>query len=132
MGEAEERAKSFARVFGEPGTPVPEVDPLDIKSLWEYGEQLRRRHPEGGVATGMAVLENLCKPGAEVKAAVYRANQIGMLLSIAPEIMRPLIQDRRDAVLHTAATIPMKWIGLGVTSGWMFDPDDFIRRVNEA
>jgi hypothetical protein len=132
MDEAEARAKLQAMVLGEPGTPVPEVDPLDIKSLWEYGEQLRHSHPEGGVATGMGILEHLCKPGAEVKAAVYRANQIGMLLCVAPEVMEPLIQDKRDAVLQTAATIPMKWIGLGVTSGWMFNPDDFIRRVNEA
>jgi len=43
-----------------------------------------------------------------------------------------LIHYKWDAVLHTAETIPMKWIGLGVTSGWSFDPDDFIRRVNEA
>jgi len=68
---------------------VPEVDPLDIKSLWEHGQDQRRRHPEGGIVTSMAVLENLCKPGAVVKAVVYRATKIEMLRSIAPESWSP-------------------------------------------
>ena len=110
MGEAEEVAKLFAMVSGEPGTPVPEVDPLDIKSLWEHGQDQRRRHPEGGIITGMAVLEHLCKPGAEVKAVVYRANKIEILRTVAPEIMEPLIREKLDAMLHTAATIPMEWM----------------------
>jgi hypothetical protein len=122
----------IALVLGEPGTPVPEVDPLDIKSLWEYGQDVRRRHPEGGVCTGMSVLENLCQPGAEVKAVVYRANKIGILQMVAPEIMEPLIQEKLFAVCQTAATIPMTWIGLGVHNGFPFDPDEFIRRVREA
>lgn len=81
----------------------------------------------------MAVLEHLCKPGAEVKAVVYRANKIGILRTVAPEIMEPLIKDKLDAVLHTAATIPIEWIGVDVVrKGLPFDADDFIRRVREA
>ena len=37
--------------------------------------------------------------------------------TVAPEVMEPLIKDKLDAVLHTAATIPMKWIGMGVHKG---------------
>jgi hypothetical protein len=46
--------------------------------------------------------------------------------------MDPLVKDKLDAVLEVASDIPMKWIGNTVHTGWTFDPDDFIRRVNEA
>ena len=47
--------------------------------------------------------------------------------------MEPLIQDKLDTVFQAAAQIPMEWIGVGIVPhGWAFDPDEFIRRANEA
>ena len=73
-----------------------------------------------------------CKPGANIGAIAYRAQVTGMLQHIVSEVMDPLVKDKLDAVLAVASDIPMKWIGDAVHHGWMFDPDDFIRRVNEA
>jgi len=96
------------------------------------GQEVKKDHPGGGVAIGMAIFERTCKPVAIVKAVIYRANKIEMLRIVAPEVMKPLIQDKLDAVFQAAAQIPMEWIGMGVHKGWTFDPDDFIRRVCEV
>jgi hypothetical protein len=127
-----DRADLFAMISGEPGEAVPQVDPEDIKAVWKLGQDVNKDHPGDGVVIGMAVFEHACKPGAMVKAVIYRANRIAMLRTVAPDVMEPLIQDKLDAVLHTAATIRMEWIGREVHKGWTFDPDDFIRRVREA
>jgi hypothetical protein len=133
MEDSEAVAKLQAMMYGAPGEPVPQVDPEDVKAVWELGQAETKDHPDGGVIIGMAIFEHTCKPGAIVKAVIYRANMTDLLCSAAPEIMKPLLQDRLDAVLHTAATIPMEWMGVGIKRrGFPFDADDFIRRVSEA
>lgn len=127
-----DEAAMFAMISGVPGDPVPQVDPEDIEAVWKLGEDVKKDHPGGGVAIGMAVFEHACTPGANVKAVIYRANQTGILRMVAPEVMEPLIEEKLDAVLRTAATIPMEWIGREVHKGFPFDADDFIRRVSEA
>jgi len=130
MEEQERLRELFG--FGRAGEPVPQVDPSDMKALWALGEDSRKRHPEGGVAIGVNLMQAYCKPGANVTAISYRANMIGILQHLAPEVMDPLMQGKLDAVLAAASEIPMEWIGEGVREGWPFDADDFIRRVREA
>ena len=79
------------------------------------------------------MLGHSCKPGADVKAVVYRARHIDLLGYVAPELMNPLLQDKLAAVFQAAAEIPMEWIGVGIVRhGLPFDAEDFIRRVREA
>jgi hypothetical protein len=118
--------------YGRAGEPVPVVDPADMKVLWDMGQDLKKRHPEGGAAVGMGVMQSLCKPGANVTAVSYRANMMGMLQHVAPELINPLIQDKLDKVLAAASEIPLEWLGGGVRQGFPFDVDDFVRRVREA
>jgi hypothetical protein len=121
-------------MFGGPaGTPVPQVDPEDVGAVFVLGQNTQKRHPNGGVAIGIEIFERACKPGAIVKAVVYRANMIQMLQHAAPELMDPLLQDKLDAVLRIAAEIKMEWIGVGIVRhGLPFDAEDFVRRVREA
>lgn len=37
------------------------------KVMHEYGLDLRKHHPEGGIATGMGIWQQLCKPGADIR-----------------------------------------------------------------
>jgi hypothetical protein len=129
--EEEERLRELFG-FGRAGEPVPQVDPADMKALWALGQDTKKTHPEGGVAIGVNLMQAHCKPGANVMAVSYRANMIGMLQHLAPDVMDPLMQDKLDAVLATASEIPMEWIGGGVREGWPFDPHDFVRRVREG
>jgi hypothetical protein len=126
----EEARKSFWR--GAAGEPVPSVDSSDMKALWMLGQDVRKDHPEGGVAIGVNLVEALCKPGANIEALSYRIQMVGFVRHIFPEVMDPLMKDKLDAVLAVASEVPMKWIGGTVHHGWPFDPDDFVRRVHEA
>jgi hypothetical protein len=123
----------FEKWFGgKAGEPVPQVDPSDMKALWALGEDTRKKHPEGGIAIGLNLMQAYYRPGANVMAISYRANMIGVLQHIAPDVMDPLMKDKLDTVLMAASEIPMEWIGGVVRDGWPFNPDDFVRRVNEA
>ena len=84
MEDAEAIAKAHAMVSGSPGEPVPQVDPEDVKAVWKLGEEVKKDHPGGGVAIGMSIFEHTCKPGAIVKAVIYRTNKIEMLRTVAP------------------------------------------------
>jgi hypothetical protein len=64
MEDAEALAKLHAIVSGAPGEPVPQVDPEDVKAVWKLGQEVKKDHPGGGVAIGMAIFEHTCKPGA--------------------------------------------------------------------
>lgn len=145
MNEAETR--DFLQQFiGKPGTPVPEVDPADVKAVWAYGQDTRRQYPKGRVFTTMEVFGSVCKPGANISAVVYRAQKLGMLRQIvsmlsesahesACEFKRlvPLLDEKLEASSAVAATIPMEWIGVAVPrEGLPFDLDDYLRRIHEA
>lgn len=129
-GEEERLRALFG--YGRPGEPVPQVDPADMRTLWNAAEDIKQKHPEGGVLIGKNLMQALCRPGATVTAISYRAGKVEMLRSILPDVMEPLIQEKLDGVLKAASEIPMKWIGATVHHGWTFDPDDFLRRVREA
>ena|SRR5207247_1890550 len=62
---------------GKPGEPVPQVDPDDLKAVWEINHEVQTSHP-GERVTGISVLEHACKPGADVKAVAYRAMILGL------------------------------------------------------
>ena len=78
-----------------------------------------------GGAPGMEIFERACKPSSNVWAVTYRVGMTSMFLCHAPEL--------QDKVFRTAATIPMKWMGVGVVrKGLHFYIEDFMRRVSGA
>jgi hypothetical protein len=113
---------------GAPGTPVPPVDPEDVKAVWMLGQETKTAHPGETVGIGVEIFERTCNPGANIPAVTYRAGMAAMFLGHAPEL-----QEKLDALFQTAATIPMEWLGVGIVRrGLPFDADDFVRRVREA
>ena len=131
MEEQERLRELFG--FGRAGEPVPQVDPEDVKAVWEVGQESVKENPQGNVAIGAEIFRRACKPGANVPAVTYRTGQIGILRLIQPDVMDPLIQEKPKAVFRAAAEIPMEWIGVGIVRhGLPFDPDDFVRRVREV
>ena len=59
-----------------PGEPVPQVDPADMKALWEYGRSLDPREK----AMGGSCLKHVCKPGADIWAVASRHAVLELLL----------------------------------------------------
>jgi hypothetical protein len=108
---------------------------LERTELLEVGPKVKKDHPGVNVAIGVEMLERTCKPGVNVQAVTYRATHLTMLQHIVPQMFEPWTKDGElaDSVFRAAAQVPMEWMAVGVVRrGLPFDPDDFIRRVNEA
>jgi hypothetical protein len=116
---------------GQPGEPVPEVDPEDLKALWREQQELQARHP--GAAIGMTVAEQICKPGADIQALGYRTGMLWLLGQIAPERFSLFTKDGQpiDAAFRAAAKVPVEWIGEAITRQTPFDVDEFLRLCGE-
>lgn len=115
---------------GKPGEPVPEVDPEDLKALWQQQQEVQAMHP-GQHATGIDVMKAVCKPGANVKAVWYRMSMFGLLTMAAKEQTSPWIKggEPLDVVFRIIANIPMEWIGHTPREGLPFDVEEFFRRL---
>jgi hypothetical protein len=117
---------------GKPGEPVPAVDPENLKTVWQIGQDTLAGHQ--GVAIGADLMKQLCKPGADIAAVSYRASLIWMVTQIAPEDMQRFTRDGQpdDAVFRAAAMVPAEWMGVGVVrQGPPLDVTEFLRLCSE-
>jgi hypothetical protein len=129
---APERTRA-PRFGGEAGESVPEVDPDDLKAIWQIGEELQATHSGEKVAVGVEVMKQVCKPGANIEATWYRSSVIWMLTHVAQQQLAPWLRDGRvaDPVFHIMASIPMEWVGSEVRQGLPFNVEEFLSRLNE-
>jgi hypothetical protein len=65
---------------GAPGTPVPQVDPEDVRAVWKLGQQIKKDHPGENVGIGVEIFERTCKPGSNIPVVTYRAGMIALFL----------------------------------------------------
>ena len=122
---------------GKPGEPVPQVDPDDLKAVWEINHEVQTSHP-GERVVGISVLEHACKPGADVKAVAYRAMNLGLLTLLFQQKLAPWLApwikaDWRldDVVFRIGAKIKMEWMEVGVPqNSVLFDIDEFRRLLD--
>ncbi len=119
---------------GKPGEPVPEVDPEDVKTVWQIGIDVQANHPGKNFAVGVDFMKHACKPGADIEAICYRAGLAWLITQIAPQQLERFMQNGQpnDAVLRAAAKVPAEWIGVGVLrEGAPFDVNEFVRLCGE-
>jgi hypothetical protein len=117
---------------GEPGTPVPVVDPADIKTVYSVNREFQAQRPGEQFAVGMELFQRMCLPGANIEAVWKRATMIHLLDMISPELLSEWRNDGHldEKVFRAAATVPLKWQEVG--DGFPFDVEDFMRRVREG
>ena len=123
---------------GKPGEPVPQVDPDDLKAVWEINHEVQTSHPGERVGIGISVLEHACKPGADVKAVAYRAMNLGLLTLLFQQKLAPWLApwikaDWRldDVVFRIGAKIKMEWMEVGLLQNNVpFDIDEFRRLLD--
>ena len=118
-------------LFGvNPGEPVPDVDPEDLKTIWQREPDLQARHPGQSVATGFEAMKAFCKPGANAQAVLYRSRMIWVLNLFAQRQLSPWVKDEQvaDAVFRTMATISMEWVET-LQQRLPFDVEEFFRRL---
>jgi hypothetical protein len=140
-GVAQAALKKFATTVeapefgGEPGQPVPEVDPADVRSVWKIQQDVQARHPGQQVATGLGILQNACKPGADIYAVSYRTSQLFLIQLVAPDKWQVITRNGEppEAVFGAAAKIPLEWMGVGkLRKGLPFDLDAFLRLCDQG
>jgi hypothetical protein len=121
------------RIGGEAGESVPEVDPDDLKAIWQIGEALQANQSGEKKAVGVEVIKQACKPGANIEATWYRSAVIWMLTQVAPQQLAPWLRDGKvaDPVFRVMASIPIEWPGSEVRKGLPLNVVEFLRRLNE-
>ena len=114
---------------GNPGEAVPEVDPEDLKTLWQEQQELQEQHPRKQVAMGRDLAEQICQSVADIPALGYRASMLWLLSQIARERFEAFTKDGQpiDAAFRAAAKVPVEWMGEGITTAAPFDVDEFLR-----
>lgn len=120
---------------GSPGEDVPIVDVADLKSVWGIHRDIEARHPGEQVGIGVDVLRRACNAGVDIGAVSYRLAMLGILAMSLSERLAPWKVDGEfpAAVFKVAATIPMKWMGIGVPqSSLPFDVDAFFQEVQKG
>ena len=119
--------------LGNPGEPVAEVDPDDLKAFWQETRTLQATGPGHSVGIGLDMIEAICKPGANAAAVWYRSSMIRVLNQFAQKQLAPWVKDEEvsDAVFRAMATIPMEWVGHTGREGSPFDVEKFFRRLKE-
>lgn len=114
---------------GNPGEPVPAVDPEDVKSVWQIGRHVQASHPRVR-AIGIDGMKQACKSGADIEAVSYRTGFLWMMSQIASEDLARFMRDGQpsDGVFHAAANVRAEWMGVGtVRQGPPFDVTEFLR-----
>jgi hypothetical protein len=56
---------------GAAGTPVPQVDPEDVRAVWKLGQEVEKDHPGVNVGIGVEIFERACKPEREGMCEEY-------------------------------------------------------------
>jgi hypothetical protein len=124
--------------LGRAGTPVPVVDPEDLKTVWRIYEETNARHL-GLVATGTSIFEAACKPGADIKAVCYRSMMMGLLRTLsekssqAVELKRWFMKGTpSESAFQAMAVLSLQWPSPHqVRHGPPLDLEEF-RRLCEA
>jgi hypothetical protein len=114
--------------FATSGEPVPEVELADLKAVWNYLRELHTQHPNQQIAVAASVYQNLCKPGANVTAVVYRCS----MLTLLEHLLVPTWAGGQltEAALAVAAKMPLQQMKTGVPrAGLPFNLLEFFARA---
>jgi hypothetical protein len=109
------------------GTPVPAVDPADIKALWNVTREMEALPAGHQFAIGSGIVMQCCSQGADLRAVRYRHAFLRRLIACVPEISSGLRDGQPDdAMFSVMAKISMEWMG-NSRQGFPFDVDEFRR-----
>lgn len=114
---------------GQPGEPVPEVDPEDLKATWAFHQKVQAEHPGEQVGIGAGLAQSICKPGTDIHSVWYRSIMIWIMTQIAPEQIAPFLDNGQpcDAVFRAAAKVRLEWMGVKIErEGPPFDVNEFL------
>jgi hypothetical protein len=125
-------------------SPIPPVDPADLKNIWAMQEELKRdfekrapnRAPNQDLSVSINYYKRVCSPGANVGALWYRLSILEVLRHVSEATGTSLPWPREgkpgDAVFKALAIVPMTGLAPGVVRKVPpFDPDELIRLIKQ-
>ena len=90
---------------------MPEVEPEELKAIWQMARDLQARHTDQNVGIGFEAMKAVCKPGANAQAVWYRSSMIWVLNQFAQEQMASWIEEGRFRMLSFERWQPFRWNG---------------------
>jgi hypothetical protein len=117
---------------GKPGEPIPEVEPDDVRIIWNANRDVQAQRSGEQIAIDLELFRRICSPDANIPAVWQRTAMIHLLDMILPELLSQWRNegDLDAKVFRAAASIPLQWQAVGVVrQGFPFDIGDFVRRV---
>jgi hypothetical protein len=126
---------------------VPPVNAADMKAVWQLYDESRRARPEEAnglraVAMDAAVIEGVCRPGADVRNVWYRMAMLQLLFHVVEQSpqeheAQTLAKLKRgekldDRLFEAMSKIPLKWLPEHGMHGYPFDVHAFIKEVEES
>ena len=115
--------------FGKAGEAVPEVDPKDLKYVWQW----RRDNPGKQLGYG-AVLAGEFEMRKNSWSVAYRAAMLALMPQFAPDTLASFTKDGQldECVFYAAAKVRMEWLGEKPRKGLPFDVQEFVRLANQS
>jgi hypothetical protein len=113
MSDALENPPSFG---GNPGEPVAEVDPDDLKALWQEISNLQARDPGQHVSIGFEA-KAIAKPGVNAEAVWYRSMMFGCSTNSRPSSWLLGSRMKRFRMLSSERWRRFRWNGSDPLSG---------------
>src|SRR3974377_263397 len=124
--------KDAQKFGGVLGTPVPAVDPKDLKTAFELYRRANASTNPKKVTQSRDALELARKAGASLPAVSYRATILELLLLLPENPLGPWVKENRqldDAVFQEAAEIAMGWMAENLSENLPFSADELLQRV---
>jgi hypothetical protein len=107
-------------------SPVPAVDPADLRRVWELQEGFQVSHPG---QQSVVDIHGAYDPGTDLQAVGFRLAMLGLMRKMhawPPNTRLP------DALFKALAVIPMTGMAVGVPQQQLpFDLDELLRLVQE-
>lgn len=107
-------------LIGKAGEPVPVVDVADLKAVWAFRQKLPR------VAVEIGVLNQVCSPGADIRAVNYRYQKLGVLEWLLRSAWTG--GDLSENAFKVAARMDLHWMEPGVSQNGL-GVEEFIAEV---
>jgi hypothetical protein len=120
--------EAMGKLLGPPGEQVPEVDFADMKAMWDFIQDTKKRHPKGRVGIGEGIWRKLCSPGADIHAVSYRLTMLGLF----EQFLEPAYPGGHwsESALKAASKMELTWLSVGVQqNGFPFDVLEFLGRA---
>jgi hypothetical protein len=124
--------KDAPKFGGALGTPVPAVDPKDLKTAFELYRRANASTNPKKVTQSRDALELARKAGASLPAVSYRATILDLLLHAPENPLGPWVKENGqldDAVFLEAAEIAMRWMAESLSEYLPFNLDELLQRV---